>query len=99
MTRIGEALVPARAGCGPPQGGEANQSTLSTRSRCSRLVIPSLVKTLWRWYSTGRGLMKSWAPMSAFETVTGVPGDLRLPRCELVAGFDRPLSSRLTVGQ
>jgi len=39
----------------------------TTRSRCARLLMPSLVKILCRWYSTVRGLMNRRAPISALE--------------------------------
>ena len=51
-----------------------------------RELMPSLVNTLRRWYSTVRGLMNSWAPISGFVCPSrGEPGDLRLLRGELVA--------------
>ena len=37
-----------------------------TRPRCRRELMSSLVNTLCRWYSTVRGLMNSWAPISGF---------------------------------
>ena len=45
-----------------------------------RELMPSLVKTLRRWYSTVRGLMNSWAPISGFVCPSrGEAGDLLPP--------------------
>jgi hypothetical protein len=32
-----------------------------------RELMSSLPKTLWRWYSTVRGLMNSWLPISGLD--------------------------------
>src|SRR3954451_19662278 len=57
-----------------------------------RELIPSLVNTLRKWYSTVRGLMKSRAPMSALESPsTGELRDQRLLGRELSARLGRPL--------
>jgi hypothetical protein len=42
------------------------RSTEATRS-CRRGLMPSLLNTLRRCHSTVRALMKSWAPISAFD--------------------------------
>ena len=42
-----------------------SQSLQRTRSRCPRVVIPSFVNTLRRWYSTVRGLMNPFATIIA----------------------------------
>ena len=42
-------------------------ASASTRWSSVREVIPNLANTLWRWYSTVRGLTKSRAPISGFE--------------------------------
>ena len=71
-----------------------------------RELMPSLVKTLRRWYSTVRGLMNSRAPISGFVwPVAGEPGDLRLLRREVVARLRRcacatvsPVASELAAG-
>ena len=39
----------------------------SARSSWLRELMSSLVNTLRRWYSTVRGLMNSWAPISGFD--------------------------------
>ena len=43
-------------------------SRRSARSSWPRALMLSLVKTLWRWYSTVRGLMNSRAPISEFDS-------------------------------
>ena len=52
----------------PGQGCRPALSYASTSARSSRELMPSLANTLCRWYSTVRGLMNSWAPISGFES-------------------------------
>ena len=43
-----------------------------------RELMLSLANTLWRWYSTVRGLMNSRPPISALESQSRASGDLGL---------------------
>src|SRR3954453_5950359 len=60
---------PDRARDGQGVGAEIG-SPGSTRSSWLRELMPSFVKTLPRWYSTVRGLMKSRAPISGLERLS-----------------------------
>ena len=62
--------------------------------------MPSLVNTLRRWYSTVRGLMNSWAPISGFVS----PSPASRAICASCAvsssrSLDRALADRLAGGQ
>ena len=58
------------------------------------------MNTLRRWYSTVRGLMKSWpADLGVRMTLRSEAGDLRLLRGEHVARLDRALAYRLAGGR
>ena len=71
-----------------------------TRSSSLRELMPSLRKTLRRWYLTVRGLMNSRVPISGFdESVAGEARDQRLLGGELVAGLGRASANGLAGGQ
>ena len=62
--------------------------------------MPSFGNTLRRWYSTVRGLMNSWAPISGFVCPSrGEPRDLRLLRRERVARLGGATARGLAGGQ
>jgi hypothetical protein len=61
--------------------------------------MSSLLKTLCRWYSTVRGLMKSWAAISGLDRPSpGEPGDLGLSGGELGRGISRACAYALAGG-
>jgi hypothetical protein len=63
----GSTGLRAGSAAGIPRDGRGRHSRGRTRSRCSRVLMLSLVNTLRRWYSTVRGLMNRRAPISAFD--------------------------------
>ena len=76
-----------------PASGSAPRSSL-------RELMSSFANTLRRWYSTVRGLMNSWAPISGFVCPSrGEAGDLRLLRREDVARLVGAPAHRLAGGQ
>jgi hypothetical protein len=63
-----------------------------------RELMPSLVKTLRRWYSTVRGLMNSRADLGVGQGFAGQFGDLGLLRGEAAGGLDGAFAGGLAGG-
>jgi hypothetical protein len=74
-------------------GGRALSSSL-------REVMPSLLNTLWSWYSAVRGLMKRRASTSGLERpFADEPRDVGRPGGEVVVGFGGTFAWALARGE